>query len=314
MRRRDLLLGCLASLALSGGPKRNEAMAASPTPEEIQHNIQEFHAKALAEFPFARVQTSGADALATWERLKGDKRGTPVIIGDDDDLVGLMEIYDFYEGRSAAAILDAAQSLRFPEDLVRKRAEDDASALEWIKQLLAQKPNAPLPTIIQQDDKTGQQHVLSREEAVTEMLRQWQPPVGEWPGDVPDYGPEPTIAYDHHSGGPLEKVNIAFIPTNDWTAIPAFLRWGGWNECPLPEYHIAAFRSWRDRFGAELVAFNHDTLNLRVQHGPSTREAALDLAREQYVYCSDIVDQWDGKLSSLAATLLGAPWWHFWWD
>lgn len=289
-------------------------MAAQPTADEARRNLEKFRAKALAEFPFERVETSGAEAFATWEKLKGDKRGTPVIIGDDDDVAGLMEMYDFYEGRSVAAILDAAQGLRFPEDLVRNRAEEEAAALESIKQLLAQNPGAKLPTIIQQDDKTGQQHKLNSQEYLAEILQGFQPPVGEWPGDVPDYGPEPTIAYDHQSGRPLEKVSIALIPTNDWTAIPAFLRWGGWNECPASEYHIAAFRSWRDRFGLELVAFNHDTLNLRVQRGPSTREAAIDLAREQYVYCSDIVDQGDGKLSTLAATLLGAPWWYFWWD
>src|SRR5215470_7822024 len=129
MRRRDLLLGCLASLALPGGPRRNGAMAAQPTADEARRSLQEFRAKALAEFPHERVQTSGAEALATWERLRGDKRGTPVIIGDDDDLVGLMEMYFSYEGQSVAEIQDAAQGLRFPEDLVRNRAEEEASAL-----------------------------------------------------------------------------------------------------------------------------------------------------------------------------------------
>src|SRR5215469_8036341 len=102
MRRRDLMLGCLASLALSGGPRRNGAMAAQPTADEARRNLEKFRAQALAEFPFDRVQTSGAEALATWERLKGDKRGTPIIIGGDDDVAGLMEMYDFYEGRSVA--------------------------------------------------------------------------------------------------------------------------------------------------------------------------------------------------------------------
>src|SRR5215469_10947475 len=103
MRRRDLMLGCLASLALSGSPRRNGAMAAQPTADEARRNLEKFRAQALAEFPFERVETSGAEALATWERLKGDKRGTPVIIGDDDSLVGLMEIYSVSEGRSAVA-------------------------------------------------------------------------------------------------------------------------------------------------------------------------------------------------------------------
>src|SRR5262249_5046813 len=110
------------------------------------------------------------------------------------------------------------------------------------------------------------------------------------------------------------KVHIAIIPTDDWTTIPAYLNWGGWNACPHPEYHIAALRSWRDRFGAELVGLSFDVMNLRVARRPATREAALELAREQYFYCGDIVDQGTGTLSRLAATLMTDDWWFFWWD
>jgi hypothetical protein len=112
----------------------------------------------------------------------------------------------------------------------------------------------------------------------------------------------------------LDKVHIALIPTDDWTTIPAHLQWGGWNACPHPEFHVAALRSWRDRFGAELVGLSRDTLELRVSRRPQTREAALELAREQYAYCNDIVDQGVGTLSVLAADLMADPWWFFWWD
>jgi hypothetical protein len=103
---------------------------------------------------------------------------------------------------------------------------------------------------------------------------------------------------------PLEKVQIVILPTDDSSTIPAYLHWGHWNGCPAPEYHIAALRSWRERFGAELVGLSHDVMNVRVQSRPPTREAALELAREQYVYCSDIVDQGVQTLSALAAVLM----------
>jgi Domain of unknown function (DUF4253) len=45
-----------------------------------------------------------------------------------------------------------------------------------------------------------------------------------------------------------------------------------------------------------------------------TRKDALDLAREQYIYCSDIVSQGTGTLEALAAGLLGGTAWFFWWD
>jgi hypothetical protein len=38
------------------------------------------------------------------------------------------------------------------------------------------------------------------------------------------------------------------------------------------------------------------------------------LAREQYLYCGDIVDQGTGTLSRLATALMADDWWYFWWD
>jgi hypothetical protein len=55
-------------------------------------------------------------------------------------------------------------------------------------------------------------------------------------------------------------------------------------------------------------------VNLRTTRFAATREEALDLAREQYLYCADIVDQGTGSLSLLAANLMVDPWWFFWWD
>jgi hypothetical protein len=55
-------------------------------------------------------------------------------------------------------------------------------------------------------------------------------------------------------------------------------------------------------------------MNIRVKSRPPTRKAALELAREQYVYCSDIVEQGAQTLSALAAMLMGSGWWYFWWD
>ena len=47
-----------------------------------------------------------------------------------------------------------------------------------------------------------------------------------------------------------------------------------------------------------------DTINLRVAVRPKTREKALALARDQYLYCSDNIDQGVGTSSALAATLM----------
>ena len=58
----------------------------------------------------------------------------------------------------------------------------------------------------------------------------------------------------------------------------------------------------------------HDTIELHVARSPRTRDDALALAYEQYAYCSDIVDQGAGTLEALAAVLVHASVWFFWWD
>jgi hypothetical protein len=138
------------------------------------------------------------------------------------------------------------------------------------------------------------------------------PPIGDWPDAVDASGF--TLASDIRTGEPLPRVHIALLPcANGWEAI-AHLRWGGWNANPAAEHHVAALRSWHDRFGAELVGVGADVLNLRVAIRPATRDAALALAREQHLYCADIVDQGVETLSALAAALMADDWWYFWWD
>jgi hypothetical protein len=53
---------------------------------------------------------------------------------------------------------------------------------------------------------------------------------------------------------------------------------------------------------------------LRVASRPKTRKEALALARDQYIYCTDLIDQGGGTYSALAADLMANDWWHFWWD
>jgi hypothetical protein len=137
-----------------------------------------------------------------------------------------------------------------------------------------------------------------------------EPPLGQWPAS-PSGSPGLSVAYEILTHRPLPKVHIVLVPTDDPTTVPAHLHWGNWNECPAPEYHVAALRHWREHYGAELVGLNMDLMNLRVARKPATREEALEAARVQYVYCNDMVD---GSLSALAADLMAHNWWYFWWD
>lgn len=122
-----------------------------------------------------------------------------------------------------------------------------------------------------------------------------------------------TIGHDH-SGMPRVEVYLALIPTTDATTIPLHLRFGDWNACPSPCEHVAVARYWRDKYGAEIATVASDVLEFTVADPPSDDDKAMELAWQQYVYCSDIVDQGVGSVATLAKALRHSSRWYFWWD
>jgi Domain of unknown function (DUF4253) len=290
-------------------------MVDKPTPDELKRRQAEHRAKALASFPFDQIETAGDQALAAWEGLVASGRGAPVVVGDDDALVRVAEMAPDVPGfvrKSTAEILKIADQLRHPDDLMRQHSIDMAKARERLPQLFQPKAAAALPDFMKAAFPGISAGNQSPEYLIAALLRESEPEVGDWPAAAP-LSPQLSVAADLR-GTPLARAHLVIIPTDDWTTIPAYLRWGNWNACPAPEYHVAALRSWRERFGAELVGLSPDVMNIRVRQKPKTRAEALDLAREQYSYCSDIVEQGVGTLSALAAALMENDWWYFWWD
>src|SRR5271156_1551398 len=96
------------------------------TPEEIKRRAIESREKALANFPFERVDVPGKRALATWEQLKSAGRGFPVVIGDDESFGHLLEPFGptWPDKRPVADVLAAADGIRHPEGLAARRAEE----------------------------------------------------------------------------------------------------------------------------------------------------------------------------------------------
>lgn len=294
-------------------------MAQSQTPEEIQKRVEEMRAKALANFPFKLIEVPGKDAMTKWQELKSAMSGTPIILGGEEHFHNILYPFAPYEGppeharsaRTLQEVMAASEQIRFPEQLFAKRKAEDSSARATVE-AMRDNPNAWVPTIIQLD-KEGHSRTLSREEAIASMLGDRGEPLGEWPTTA-DESPGLTIATDALSGKPLDKVYLTVIPTDDWTTIPAHLRWGDWNANPAPEWHVAALRSWRNRYDIELVGLSFDTMNVRVRSNPKSRDEAIALAREQYAYCSDVVDQGVQTISQLAKDIMANDWWYFWWD
>ena len=107
---------------------------------------------------------------------------------------------------------------------------------------------------------------------------------------------------------------IARVPAHRSWQIPAYLRLGGWGNCPATPYHVALARYWHEKFDAEIISARFDTLEFQVDVPPQDPESARKLARQQFIYCPDIVQQGFETMGKLAASVLKGRYWYVWWD
>jgi len=282
---RRSVIGGIAAVGLFGA-RGSQAQQMNPdlshlTPKQ-RAEYEAMHARMMAAFKYERITVPGAAALIEWEKLKGAGRGWPVIVGDDEDLEQIAGQFTIADHAVSGATIPGL-SLRSPDEILTA-----ATTLRF-------------PTDLQTWSGAYKPEDLTA-------------PIGSWPSRVDNDPPGPTIATDILSGKFHDRVHIILIPTRSSWEVPAYLRWGDWNACPPPEYHVAALRTWHEQFGVELVGLNGDTMNLRAGRRPITRQRATALAKDQYAYCPDIVDQGVGTVSALAATLMSSEWWYLWWD
>lgn len=150
-----------------------------------------------------------------------------------------------------------------------------------------------------------------------EFEKDWEMPLteneGEWPGEIPDK-PGFTLDKDVLSGSPMQDLVGTRIKVDENWKIPAFFNYGGWNDCPDASEHCAIWRRWETKYGAKIVGVSGDIIEAYVSNPPKTREDAMELAWEQYLYCYDIVDQGMETISNLGAMLINSKTWYFWWD
>ncbi len=107
-------------------------------------------------------------------------------------------------------------------------------------------------------------------------------------------------------------VILACIPVENPWEIYAYLPFGGWNECPDTLELMAVSKYWYETYGAVPAALSHDQLEFYTQETVE-REAAKDLALEQYAFCPDRVDQCgeDCSIGELADCLSKSTIWYF---
>ncbi len=161
----------------------------------------------------------------------------------------------------------------------------------------------------------SEQHALREDYPGEHIMEQL---LGEWPEDpifsYEEYARREKFSFETIGGRYGSKVRLGFAPVREGWLLAPWMGFGGWNDCPDPAHHGAMLRHWETTYAAEVVFWGSDTVECWASSPPTTREAALALAWEQYTYCADIVDQGTETVSLLAAGLLNNPRWFFWWD
>ena len=147
------------------------------------------------------------------------------------------------------------------------------------------------------------------------------------------HGPWPThVAGKHDFLGPhygdvarYPSCDVLLPPCPEPWMVPAYLYAQPHNDLPDAIIQCAVLRSWYHRFGAEVVYTNGVVYEFAVGRPPESAKAAMELAREHYLFCPDRLDQAGpdvrpgapgpgGSLEQLAAMLMVSSVWYFWWD
>jgi hypothetical protein len=115
----------------------------------------------------------------------------------------------------------------------------------------------------------------------------------------------------------VQEAALVQIPTPRSWEIPAYTLYCGWNACPNSEQMVAVARHWSEKYGADICALGNGTIEFRVEHPPADLRDALELVREQMLFCDEGVDDLISAPEFLRQTVLHLPkqrYWIFWWD
>lgn len=146
----------------------------------------------------------------------------------------------------------------------------------------------------------------------------WDLNLHPWPSDVEPSNQIFSIRRNQHSPYSLKELYIDLFPVQASWELPMFDNfppannyWGG-----AQSIHMAVLKKWHTEYGAELVAMTGATYELMISRPPTTKEDAINLAVEHYLYCCDCVTQTGlpATIKHRAASILNAQCWYFWWD
>jgi hypothetical protein len=102
-----------------------------------------------------------------------------------------------------------------------------------------------------------------------------------------------------------------------WSTFDDYLEYASLPQGPVsPAAWIGAvLRSWEDRFGARLLNVGPGAeIRLLVERPPADSESAQRVAAEHFAFADECDFLGHSDIAEIAAALVGAPIWQFWWD
>jgi hypothetical protein len=137
---------------------------------------------------------------------------------------------------------------------------------------------------------------------------------GSSPGLAPPENGKLPKARLHEALGSLPPARLMLVPATRPADVLPLVGWipSDWPGRMLPT--AAVLRSWEARFGARLLKIGPNRIWLLVKCPPPDSAAALRLAAEHFAFCDECGGQGLRYISAIAASLVGAPIWTFWWD
>lgn len=254
--------------------------------QQYRESTQEIIDKVKCPYQVFSGDSSVEEVTTAYQKafVRGKKEGfVPILVQSDEYLAEWLGILED-ESYSREAIIN--QDSRDGEAILKERyaeyTEDYA------------------------DDVNGNGEVSDEDMLISELMGQMEG------GDVISQ----MISFRKFSGDGIEETILFELPVKKPWEVIAWMPIGGWNECPEASEMMEVCRYWYQKYGAVPAAFTHDTLEFVLENPVEDENRAWTLAKEQYAFCPDRVDQGtaEGTIGEVADSLKKSTVWYFWWD
>jgi Domain of unknown function (DUF4253) len=115
--------------------------------------------------------------------------------------------------------------------------------------------------------------------------------------------------------GSLPLARVGLVAASRPADVLPLVGWSGPDWLPDTRPVAAVLRSWEERFGATLLSIGPGAvIRLLAERPPRDSGTAQRLAAEHFAFCDECGGQGLRYVSAIAASLVNAPIWTFWWD